>query len=92
MAHWKVMAGFITFSRYLKLGILLPMSSIPKYRRISLGAPKFLFSKNHRDLKNEYFLKICRTFLFHKKNRPKENFKLNFKMFLVFSQNGQNGF
>ena len=58
------------------------MRSIKKLANFAKRAPvaraaKFSFSKNRRDLKYEYFLKICRIFpKTSKNNRQEENSKL----------------
>ena len=66
------------------------MSSIPKYRH---GA-KFSFAKNHRHLKRNIFLKVCRNLLFTPKNNcQEENSKLEFvQYFLLSFKNGENSF
>ena len=55
-------------------------------------AAKFLFSKNHRDLQKNIFLKIHKYLPFtSKNNRQKENLGNNFfKYFNLGPQNGQN--
>ena len=96
LSIWIIGRSDFPFFRFSKMSTLLSvvyifMSSFQKYRRISPCAAKFSFSKNHRDLENEYiFFYFQKPSFYIKEQLSKIEFKIRICLVFFFFKNSEN--